>query len=150
MNRRKFNQKLGTGAVFTIGWPFLGACNGKKGRRDARAAAVSHGFDADVDLELTAEERIISILSGQETKVWTLESRLISGKEDNLHKLEGSYLGPIIKVHRGQKIRIRFRNQLPEVSIVHWHGMHVPEQYDGHPNDRKSTRPNTSHVAISY
>src|SRR5690625_378392 len=81
MNRRKFNQKLGTGAVFTIGWSFLGSCNGKKGRRDTRAAAVSQGFDPDVDLELTAEEQIISILPGQKTKVWTFESPYLRSEE---------------------------------------------------------------------
>ncbi len=135
MNRRKFNQKLGTGAVLTIGWPFIGSCSSKNGRRDSRAATLSQDFDPDLDLELTAEEQTISILPGQKTRVWTFDSQLISGNQDSLQKMEDSYLGPIIKVRRGQKIRIRFRNQLPEETIVHWHGMHVPEQYDGHPKD---------------
>lgn len=135
MDRRKFHQKLGTGAVLTIGWPFLGSCNNKNGKQDTLAATLTQGFDPDVDLELIAEEQTISILPGQKTRVWTFDSQLISGNEDSLQKMEDSYLGPIIKVHRGQKIRIRFRNQLPEVSIIHWHGMHVPEKYDGHPKD---------------
>ncbi len=44
-------------------------------------------------------------------------------------------MGPIIRVAKGQKVRISFKNNLPKESIVHWHGMHVPEQFDGHSKD---------------
>ena len=47
--------------------------------------------------------------------------------------IPGSYLGPVIRLRRGQKVRIRFRNNLGEPSIVHWHGLDVPESADGHP-----------------
>jgi suppressor of ftsI/bilirubin oxidase len=43
------------------------------------------------------------------------------------------YLGPILNLMHGQKVRIWFYNQLPEPSIIHWHGMHVPQKMDGHP-----------------
>ncbi len=43
------------------------------------------------------------------------------------------YLGPIIRVKRGQKVRIHFHNQLAEESIIHWHGLVIPEAMDGHP-----------------
>jgi FtsP/CotA-like multicopper oxidase with cupredoxin domain len=45
----------------------------------------------------------------------------------------GSYLGPTIRVRTGQKVRVRFTNELPEPTIVHWHGLHVPAPMDGHP-----------------
>lgn len=63
------------------------------------------------------------------------ESNMIKGDAASLQQLGKSYFGPIIKVRKGQRIRIRFNNRLPEESIVHWHGMHVPEKYDGHPKD---------------
>jgi FtsP/CotA-like multicopper oxidase with cupredoxin domain len=44
-----------------------------------------------------------------------------------------SYLGPTIRLQKGQKVRLNFRNSLPERSIIHWHGLHVPEDMDGHP-----------------
>ncbi len=34
-----------------------------------------------------------------------------------------SYLEPTIRVRRGQKIRIHFHNDLPQESIIHWHGL---------------------------
>ena len=43
------------------------------------------------------------------------------------------YLGPIFNVKTGQTIRVHFTNELPEPSIVHWHGLHVPDTADGHP-----------------
>src|SRR5690606_35561583 len=44
-----------------------------------------------------------------------------------------TYLGPIIRVRRGQRVRIDLLNELPEPTIVHWHGLHVPDTMDGHP-----------------
>ena len=39
----------------------------------------------------------------------------------------------MIRLRRGQQVRVRFANQLPENSVVHWHGLDVPESADGHP-----------------
>ena len=55
------------------------------------------------------------------------------GDKNRVIEVPRSYLGPIIKVYRGEKIRIRFKNSIPEESIVHWHGLHVPAIMDGHP-----------------
>lgn len=63
------------------------------------------------------------------------ESKLIKGDSDTLQIINEGYLGPVIRVRKGQKVRIRFKNKLNEQSIVHWHGMHVPEKSDGHPKD---------------
>ena len=38
-----------------------------------------------------------------------------------------------MRFQKGQKIRIRLRNGLPEPTITHWHGLHVPMLMDGHP-----------------
>ena len=44
-----------------------------------------------------------------------------------------STLGPTFRVRRGQRLRVDFENALDEPSIVHWHGLQVPEASDGHP-----------------
>jgi len=38
-----------------------------------------------------------------------------------------------VELRRGERVRIEFRNRLAEPSIIHWHGMIVPEAADGHP-----------------
>ncbi len=36
------------------------------------------------------------------------------------------------RVRRGQRIRVRFKNLIPQESNVHWHGLHVAPKDDGH------------------
>ena len=45
----------------------------------------------------------------------------------------GNFLGPTIRVRNGQRFRINVNNRLPEVTTLHWHGLHVPAQWDGGP-----------------
>lgn len=58
----------------------------------------------------------------------------MKGPPQSLHAIPDSYLGPILRLRKGQKVRIRFTNALPEPSIVHWHGMDMPSAMDGHPH----------------
>lgn len=48
--------------------------------------------------------------------------------------LNGSYLGPTLRLQRGQKVAIDVVNNLDEMTTLHWHGMHVPAQMDGGPH----------------
>ena len=75
----------------------------------------------------------MNLLPGAPTRVWRFTGKVQRGPETALQVIPGSYLGPIIRLRRGQKVRIRFRNNLGEPSIVHWHGLDVPESADGHP-----------------
>jgi len=43
--------------------------------------------------------------------------------------------GPTIRRNRGDSVRIRFHNETGQQSIVHWHGLIVPPEMDGHPKD---------------
>ncbi|GAB3343155.1 multicopper oxidase domain-containing protein [Marivirga atlantica] len=133
INRRKFLAKAGASAAVTMIWPFFSSCDSQSST--TAKPELGKDFQPDIDLELKAVQRDLSILSGSKTKVWAYEGKLIKGNKEALQTLEGTYLGPVIKVSKGQKVRIRFQNDLPEESIVHWHGMHVPERYDGHPQD---------------
>jgi len=90
-------------------------------------------FVPDVELTLTATLDEVAVLPGAPTRVWRFTGRLIKGPADTLQTLSGSYLGPVIRLRRGQQVRVRFANQLGEDSIVHWHGLDVPDSADGHP-----------------
>jgi FtsP/CotA-like multicopper oxidase with cupredoxin domain len=96
-------------------------------------AAAGAGFVPDVELLLTAAPDEVALLPGAPTRVWRFSGRLLEGPADTLQALSGSYPGPVIRLRRGQKVRVRFANQLAEDSIVHWHGLDVPERADGHP-----------------
>jgi FtsP/CotA-like multicopper oxidase with cupredoxin domain len=48
----------------------------------------------------------------------------------------GDYLGPTIRVRRGDTVRIDVENRLEETTTLHWHGAHVPAEMDGGPISR--------------
>ena len=56
-----------------------------------------------------------------------------AGGNVNAWLFEGSLPGPTVRVRRGDRVQLQLRNQLPEATIVHWHGLVVPDQADGHP-----------------
>ncbi|PWD97510.1 bilirubin oxidase [Marinilabilia rubra] len=112
----------------------LSACNaqGKSNSKTGSVKATSN-FNPDVEIKMTAQPVSMQLLDGKKTNVFHYEAKLIKGKARNLSEIPGSYLGPVIKIKRGQKIRVIFKNNLPRESIIHWHGLHIPPEMDGHP-----------------
>ncbi|MCB0094655.1 MAG: multicopper oxidase family protein [Caldilineaceae bacterium] len=100
---------------------------------NAVADATNSDADVDVEFSLTAAESTISILPGKETTVWRYTGEVLKGDPLALQHLSDAYLGPILRLHKGQKVRIHFQNELSEASIIHWHGLLVPAEMDGHP-----------------
>lgn len=47
---------------------------------------------------------------------------------------DGAYLGPTLRMHRGEQVEVRVRNDLDEVTTTHWHGMSLPAEADGGPH----------------
>lgn len=134
-SRRRFMAQTGLG--------LLAAAVSPTWVRAMEMAAVTAGasaanranpnFRPDVEIDLIAQAESLSILPGQPTRVLHYVAKRVSGPQDVLTTLPGSYLGPIIRLQKGQKVRINFHNRLAESSIVHWHGLHVPADMDGHP-----------------
>ena len=87
----------------------------------------------DVELALVAEPATVSILPGTPTRVWRYRAEVLQGDPSTVIPLPDTYLGPILRWPKGAKVRIRFTNHIPEETIVHWHGLHVPPEADGHP-----------------
>jgi FtsP/CotA-like multicopper oxidase with cupredoxin domain len=45
----------------------------------------------------------------------------------------GQVPGPTLRIKLGDTLRVRFRNDLPQPSTIHWHGVRVPNAMDGVP-----------------
>ncbi len=45
-----------------------------------------------------------------------------------------TFLNPVLRVRNGAALRVKFWNALDEMSIIHWHGLHVDSNNDGHPH----------------
>ncbi len=112
----------------------------------AQPVRANSDFVPDVELQLTATDTQTSILPGQPTHVWKYDGAVLATRGDgtSLQTIPNSYLGPIIHAKRGQKIRIHLKNALGEPTIIHWHGLHVPPDMDGHP--RYAIQPGQAYV----
>ena len=56
------------------------------------------------------------------------------GRESETLGYNGAYLGPTIRMHRGDDVQLSVANSLREATTVHWHGLVVPGELDGGPH----------------
>jgi len=128
-NRRQFIQHSALGAAALSAFP--GTLFAKTGQMKNKATP---GFNPDIEIEFSTKNAYIPILkNGAKTKVQKYYAKLLKGPKNCLVELENNYLGPILNYTQGQKVRIYYHNRLSEPSIIHWHGLHVPQHADGHP-----------------
>ena len=108
--------------------------------RPARAqpGAGSPQFVPDLEVQLRAREDHVQILHGEPSRVWRYDGKVLKGDPGSLGFLSDGYL-PVLRVQRGQKVRIDLVNELPEPTIIHWHGLYVPAAMDGHPRNAIAT-----------
>lgn len=150
MDRRHFIGLVGLGSVAGVGALVTSKLSNarKWGDKDPRVHKIlSHAagkFEPVVEIALKAVAANVSLQPGPPTQVWRYEGKVLRGDPASLQTMDNTYLGPIIRVHRGQKLRVHFTNELPEPTVVHWHGMHVPAVMDGHP--RNAIRPGQTYV----
>ena len=51
---------------------------------------------------------------------------VVDGRRASLWTYGGSFPGRLIRVREGDTVRLRFANRLPEVTNLHFHGLHLP------------------------
>jgi len=130
ISRREFLQKLGISSAAV----WLSSCLPKGLNPALFGKGEGDLFDnPDIEISLKAVPGQVNLLPGKATSVWRYQGEVLQGPEDALTSIPNSYLGPILNFKKGQNVRIHFKNDLPESSIIHWHGLHVPVTADGHP-----------------
>ncbi|MEP7051865.1 MAG: multicopper oxidase family protein [Pseudomonadota bacterium] len=86
--------------------------------------AVDENPDPNIfETTLTAKIANLELRPGVVTPVWTYN---------------GLLPGPMIRVARGDRLIVHLKNELPEATTVHWHGIRLPNNMDGVPG---STQP---------
>jgi FtsP/CotA-like multicopper oxidase with cupredoxin domain len=58
---------------------------------------------------------------------------LVPGVESTAYAYNGRVPGPVLEFREGDHVVVRFRNELPEATTVHWHGLNLPFTSDGSP-----------------
>lgn len=61
-------------------------------------------------------------------------SSILAAGDTNTWGINGSHLGPTLRVRRGDHVQIHLHNDLDETTTLHWHGMHLPAAADGGPH----------------
>ncbi|MCK6575440.1 multicopper oxidase family protein [Myxococcota bacterium] len=87
----------------------------------AEALALARAVDRNpdpriVEVDLEAREADVELLPGVKTRVWTYG---------------GTLPGPLIEANVGDRVIIHLTNRLPEDTILHTHGVRLPNAMDG-------------------
>jgi manganese oxidase len=59
---------------------------------------------------------------------------ILEGVMATAYTYNGQVPGPLIRVNEGDKVRVVLKNELPEPTTIHWHGIQVPNSMDGVPD----------------
>jgi FtsP/CotA-like multicopper oxidase with cupredoxin domain len=72
------------------------------------------------------------------TKQFDLTSKVVKwevepGRKVDAWTYNGTVPGPTIRVNPGDKVKVVLHNELPESTVIHFHGLEVPNSQDGVP-----------------
>jgi len=67
--------------------------------------------------------------------VQTTTGQMLNGSSSSILSYRNGLLGNTIKATQGGTVSIQVQNNLSEETNIHWHGLIVPEDMDGHPKD---------------
>ncbi len=93
---------------------------------------VSHTAPADARGDRVLEPS----LTDDGTKVFDLTTSVIDwnilpDEQVQAYAFNGQVPGPRIRVTEGDRVRVNVKNQLPEATSVHWHGLILSNEMDG-------------------
>ncbi|RYC66467.1 multicopper oxidase family protein [Spirosoma sordidisoli] len=135
MNRQDFLKTLGLGAVASVtGSSLLTGCN----THDMSGMNMTPGMEnmrpSVTEIPFTTPLRFPETITntGQLTAKSVIDA-ILPGKNARVLGYRGGMLGPTIRVQNGSDVSLRFTNNLDEESNIHWHGLLVPAEMDGHP-----------------
>lgn len=117
-------------------------------RRNFLKTTAAAGLATSLPLRALAKSdmrtplKIPALLSGEnmgDVQVYDLTmqngvTEFFAGLQTPTSGINGSYLGPTLKMRRDSAVRINVHNTLGESSSLHWHGMHLPAKMDGGPH----------------
>lgn len=134
MKRRQF---IKTSAVKTISALagasiFLKACHTEADMIGEPNWIVEGGFDSPLVIPSSVSNNI-------QLNAGLNSASILRGKTTNTFSYGDGILGPIIKTTQGETVNVNLQNNLSEQTNIHWHGLILPENMDGHPKDVASS-----------
>ena len=126
--RRQTLWGLGGAAVATVGG--LSLLSNLRSHAGPSASAVQSSFKLPEILKGTRK--------GAETvydlQLQTGTSNFLEGLKTETIGINQPYLGPLLEMQSGERVKLNVHNTLDETATLHWHGFHLPARFDGNPH----------------
>lgn len=141
-NRRTFlHHALGLGAGMLASQPVFAAEAVPQKHTDAEGARRRAGTREEPAFNVpvvTTDVGDLPFAMDNGVKVFELTAHVMRreiapNKTIDVWGFNGSAPGPTIQVTQGDRVRVVFKNQLPEASSLHWHGFEDNIAFDGMP-----------------
>jgi len=94
--------------------------------------------EPDLILRIVAAPAAMAMRKGPLTRGLRYTGEVLRGRRDALGAAPGN-LGPTLELRRGERVRIEVVNRAGEETVIHWHGMILPDAADGHPHQAVPT-----------
>ncbi|MDH3389260.1 MAG: multicopper oxidase domain-containing protein [Gammaproteobacteria bacterium] len=126
LTRRKFLRSVGAGGIALVAPLGIASV--------AAAVDTSAWFRNPLRIPAMDEGRIIDGKRVFDLAMQYGTSHFINNLATPTAGINGSYLGPVLKVKRGEDVHLKVTNRLSEPSTLHWHGLNLPAIMDGGPH----------------
>lgn len=130
MKRREFLKTTGHSAmtVFAGSSLLLKSCHTEEDMKGEPNWIMEGGYDRALPVPSVVSSPVQ--LNAQSSSF-----DLLTGKSSLTLSYGNGILGPTIKAIKGETVDVLLLNNVSEETNIHWHGLILPENMDGHPKD---------------
>ncbi|MBI4492948.1 MAG: multicopper oxidase domain-containing protein [Chloroflexi bacterium] len=130
------HKEAGMKGTLTVGAPTDGA--GAEQPPAAAPASSEHASHAALAPAVSRGNQVLTPRLEGDVKVFDLRAQhvrweVLPGQLVDAYAYEGQVPGPVLRVTEGDKLRVNFTNELPEATVLHFHGPSLPNAMDGVP-----------------
>lgn len=93
------------------------------------------GLDALEDTNPDPNIVEVSLAAGRTTHSFQ------QGTTAPVYAYNGSIPGPLLRAKVGDRVIVHFKNDLPEPTTIHWHGLRISDRMDGSPRVQNPVKP---------
>ncbi len=104
-------------------------CDGSKDEVDPPYPSALRDINPEpgiVEVELVASQTAEELVPGKLTAMWGY-------RDGSIEDSRATVPGPMLEARQGDLVVVHFRNELPEPTTIHWHGLRLEARYDGTP-----------------
>lgn len=145
------HNEAGMNGVLVVG---SGSSSESTGSMDMAGSDHLHGYNSAEEMQTAMDERAMRFLTEPKsafgggllapeiladgTKRFVVTAAITDwevepGKVVQAYTYNGVVPGPAINVEVGDKVQVLLKNELPAGTVIHWHGIRVPNTMDGVP-----------------